>query len=64
MSTNHYLKLNSPSMPSLSSLRSKEVEELTAELEKERATRKTIAEEKAALENELESLSQALFEEV
>ncbi|KAF8802700.1 hypothetical protein BYT27DRAFT_7226282 [Phlegmacium glaucopus] len=55
--------LNSPSMPSLSSLRMKEVEELTAELEKERVARKTIADEKAALENELESLSQALFEE-
>jgi hypothetical protein len=37
---------------------------VTAELKKERATRKTIAEEKAALKNELESLSQALFEEV
>lgn len=58
------LHLNSPSMPSLSSLRSKEVEELTAELEKERAARKIIAEEKTALEGELESLSQALFEEV
>jgi len=55
--------LNSPSMPSLSSLRSKEVEELTTELEKERAARKGIAEEKATLESELESLSQALFEE-
>lgn len=56
--------LNSPSMPSLSSLRSKEVDELMAELDKERVARKTIAEEKAALEDELESLSQALFEEV
>ena len=61
MITHH---LNSPSMPSLSSLRSKEVEELTAELEKERAARKAIAKEKADLEDELESLSQALFEEV
>lgn len=56
--------LNSPSMPSLSSLRSKELDDLTAELEKERAARKTITQEKTALENELESLSQALFEEV
>ena len=56
--------LNSPSMPSLSSLRSKEVEELTAELEKEKAARKAIAKEKTDLEDELESLSQALFEEV
>ena len=56
--------LNSPSMPSLSSLRSKELEELTAELEKERTARKAIAKEKNDLEDELESLSQALFEEV
>ena len=56
--------LNSPSMPSLSSLRSKEVEELTTELEKERAARKALAKEKSDLEDELESLSQALFEEV
>lgn len=60
----HAHHLNSPSMPSLSSLRSKEVEDLAAELEKERAARKTITAEKAALEDELESLSQALFEEV
>lgn len=55
--------LNSPSMPSLPVLPSKELEELTAQLEKERAARKTISNEKAALEEELESLSQALFEE-
>ncbi|KAH9484735.1 hypothetical protein JR316_0001635 [Psilocybe cubensis] len=55
--------LTSPSMPSLSSVRSKELEELSAELEKERKAKKKIAEEKAALEEELESLSQALFEE-
>jgi hypothetical protein len=40
------------------------VEELTAELEKEKAARKAIAQEKTSLEDELESLSQALFEEV
>ena len=61
MITHH---LNSPSMPSLSSLRSREEEELTAELKKERAARKAIAKEKSDLEDELESLSQALFEEV
>ncbi|KAF4620822.1 hypothetical protein D9613_000047 [Agrocybe pediades] len=55
--------LTSPSMPSLSSVRSKELEDLTAELAKERAAKKAIAEQKAALEEELESLSQALFEE-
>jgi hypothetical protein len=51
-------------MPSLSSLRSKELEELTTELEKEKTARKAIAKEKTDLEDELESLSQALFEEV
>jgi len=56
--------LTSPSMPSLSSVKSKEIEELTAELEREKAGRKKVKEEKAALEAELESLSQALFEEV
>jgi hypothetical protein len=55
--------LSSPSMPSLPS-HVKELEELSAELAKERAARKTITDEKAALEAELESLSQALFEEV
>ena len=50
-------------MPSLPS-HVKELEELTAELAKERAAKKTISDEKAALEPELESLSQALFEEV
>ncbi|KAJ3526887.1 hypothetical protein NMY22_g9989 [Coprinellus aureogranulatus] len=57
--------LTSPSMPSLTSTshHAKELEELTAELEKERKAKKAIADEKAALEAELESLSQALFEE-
>lgn len=55
--------LTSPSMPSLPVLPNKELEELTTQLEKERAARKSIADEKAALEDELESLSQALFEE-
>jgi len=56
--------LTSPSLPSLSSVKSKELEVLTKELEKEKASRKKIKDEKAALEEELESLSQALFEEV
>jgi len=56
--------LTSPSLPSLSSVRTKELEDLTAELAKERAAKKAIADQKAALEEELESLSQALFEEV
>jgi len=51
-------------MPALPLTASKEIEELVSELEKERIARKNIAEEKAALESELESLSQALFEEV
>ncbi|KIM45668.1 hypothetical protein M413DRAFT_345424 [Hebeloma cylindrosporum] len=59
----HPHHLTSPSMPLLSSARSKELEEITAELEKERIARKSIFDEKKALEEELESLSQALFEE-
>lgn len=56
--------LTSPSLPSLSSSRTKEVEDLEKELEKEKQARKKIADAKTALEEELESLSQALFEEV
>ncbi len=56
--------LTSPSLPSLTSGKLQEIESLTAELEKEKAGRKKILEEKAAIEGELESLSQALFEEV
>ncbi|KJA23471.1 hypothetical protein HYPSUDRAFT_39928 [Hypholoma sublateritium FD-334 SS-4] len=55
--------LTSPSLPSLSSSRTKEVEDLEKELEKEKQARKKIADAKTALEEELESLSQALFEE-
>ncbi|KAF9466888.1 hypothetical protein BDZ94DRAFT_89126 [Collybia nuda] len=55
--------LNSPSMSSLPPAPSKELEELAAELRKERAARKAVVDEKQALEAELESLSQALFEE-
>ena len=60
----HVHHLTSPSMPLLSTARSKELEEITAELEKERIARKSISDQKKALEEELESLSQALFEEV
>jgi hypothetical protein len=56
--------LTSPSMPVLPTIPTREIEELTSQLEKERTARKTISDEKAALEAELESLSQALFEEV
>ncbi|KAM6501520.1 hypothetical protein JOM56_001497 [Amanita muscaria] len=59
-STHH---LASSSMPALPLTTTKEMDELSAELEKERAARKTVLEQKAALEDELESLSQALFEE-
>ncbi|KAF5376220.1 hypothetical protein D9615_008508 [Tricholomella constricta] len=58
--------LNSPSLPVLPSHPSKEkeqLEELERELEKEKEQRKAAKEEKEALEAELESLSQALFEE-
>lgn len=44
--------------------REKKMEELTKELEKERVERTKASEDKAALEAEIESLSQALFEEV
>lgn len=56
--------LTSPSLPSLSLTHAKELEDMAAELERERTAKKAISEEKAALEAELESLSQALFEEV
>jgi hypothetical protein len=42
----------------------KELEELNVELQKERSARKSAEKDKANLEAELESLSQALFEEV
>ncbi|THU99235.1 hypothetical protein K435DRAFT_964552 [Dendrothele bispora CBS 962.96] len=52
-----------PSLPEHIQNREKEIESLMAELEKERTARKAVLDEKAALEAELESLSQALFEE-
>lgn len=56
--------LTSASLPSLVPTREKELEDLNTELERERKAHKTACAEKAALEAELESLSQALFEEV
>ncbi|KAI0332274.1 hypothetical protein GY45DRAFT_1246902 [Cubamyces sp. BRFM 1775] len=57
--------LTSASLPSLVSSKDheKELEELQQQLEKERKAHKEASEAKAALEAELESLSQALFEE-
>ncbi|KAH9895206.1 hypothetical protein C8Q73DRAFT_645981 [Cubamyces lactineus] len=57
--------LTSASLPSLVSSKDheKELEELQQQLEKERKAHKDACEAKAALEAELESLSQALFEE-
>lgn len=63
IATGLYHHLNSPSLPSLPA-HAKELEELNEQLQKERAAKKKVGDEKAALEAELESLSQALFEEV
>ena len=63
ITTGLYHHLNSPSLPSLPA-HAKEVEELNEQLQKERAAKKKVEDEKAALEAELEALSQALFEEV
>ena len=59
----HPSHLSSASLPSLSS-KDDEIEKLTLELEKQRKECKTALEEKKKVEDELESLSQALFEEV
>lgn len=58
----------SPSLPSLHSTNStanslRREEELAQALQRERASTKKVLEEKRNLEEELESLSQALFEE-
>jgi hypothetical protein len=58
------LHLTSPSLPSLPSQPNRELEELNATLQRERAAHKAVIKEKADLEAEIESLSQALFEEV
>ncbi|KZT10581.1 uncharacterized protein LAESUDRAFT_711102 [Laetiporus sulphureus 93-53] len=57
--------LTSASLPSLVPARDweKEVEQLNADLKHERESRKAVVAQKEALEAELESLSQALFEE-
>ena len=60
----HPSHLSSPSLPSLSSPKQDEIERLTLELEKQKKECKIASEEKKKVEDELESLSQALFEEV
>ena len=61
----HSAHLTSPSLSSLvPNVREKEMEELQEQLERERQAHKATDAAKAALEAELESLSQALFEEV
>ncbi|KAG1752847.1 hypothetical protein EDB19DRAFT_1670155 [Suillus lakei] len=60
----HSSHLTSPSLPTLvASTREKELLELQEQLERERLAHTLAAAEKAAIEAELESLSQALFEE-
>ena len=61
---NSHANLASPSMPTLPSHSNKEVEDLTAELQREREAHQKVVKEKVDLESELETLSQALFEEV
>lgn len=56
--------LNSPSLPALPTHLNNREKEIEEELEKEKAKRKKAEDDKEALEAELESLSQALFEEV
>ena len=60
----HPSHLSSASLPSLSSSKDEEIEKLTSELEKHKKECQTALEEKKKVEDELESLSQALFEEV
>lgn len=61
----HPSHLTSPSLSSLvPNAREKEIEELQEQLERERQAHKAADAAKTALEAELESLSQALFEEV
>ncbi|OAX41146.1 hypothetical protein K503DRAFT_864101 [Rhizopogon vinicolor AM-OR11-026] len=60
----HASHLTSPSLPTLvASSREKELLELQEQLERERRAHEVAITEKATLEAELESLSQALFEE-
>lgn len=60
----HPSHLSSASLPSLSSSKDDEIEKLAIELEKRKKECETALEEKKKVEDELESLSQALFEEV
>lgn len=60
----HPSHLSSASLPSLASSKDEEIEKLTAELAKQKKECQTALEEKKKVEDELESLSQALFEEV
>jgi len=60
----HQSHLSSASLPSLTSSKDEEIEKLTSELEKQKKECKTALEGKKKVEDELESLSQALFEEV
>lgn len=60
----HPSHLSSASLPSLSSSKDEEIEKLTSELTEQKKLSKAAIEEKKKVEDELESLSQALFEEV
>lgn len=61
----HPSHLTSPSLSSLvPNVREREIEELQEKLERERQAHRVAEAAKTALEAELESLSQALFEEV
>ena len=60
----HPSHLSSASLPSLLSSKDDEMEKLATELEKKKEECKIALEEKKKVEDELESLSQALFEEV
>ena len=60
----HPSHLSSASLPSLSSSKDEEIEKLMSDLAKQRNLCKAALEEKKKVEDELESLSQALFEEV
>jgi hypothetical protein len=62
VATHHVASASMPSLVADPAI--KQVEELTSALEKERDAAKKAREEKAAVEAELENLSQALFEEV
>lgn len=65
--TNGAAHLTSASLPSLAATapdRQKEIDELTAELKREREARQAAVKEKQTYEAELETLSQELFEEV